>query len=596
MLLLQADHVVSVDQLVDAVWDNEPPSTARSQIQICISALRRTFRLNQLEDFIQTRPPGYLIRADGDQLDLRVFDREARQAKAAAERGYPEEAVTRLRGALDLWTGPALSGVSSQLVQDQAARLNERRLNVYEECVALELRLGRHRELTGELMESAAAHPLRERLRAQLMVALHRSGRQAEALAVYRDTRRELIEQLGIEPGVDLRRLEKEILTDAPTLRLPTSVQERMAPPLQLPPDIGDFTGRTEQVTAMVEYLTADHKSRPSDQPSRLVTVTGGAGAGKSALAIHTAHRLSRISLPEAQLYVDLHGTRGDPLSPSQVLGRFLRALGVPGTAIPDDVDERSALFRSRIAGRRGLIVLDDATDETQIRQLLPGDPDCAVIITSRHRLSGLGGGRVVNVGGFALREAVTFLSRTAGADRVQADAASADWLARCVEGLPLAMRIIGARLADRPHWTLRTMASRLADEHRRLDELAHGGMAVRASMATAYEGLTPPARKLFLSLSALEARAFHQWVAATVMDGDALDTEEALDTLVEAHLLDVVPETRTGTVRYRLHNLARTFAAERFRSLPQEDSAHPGPAVLRCLTSRNHSEAALTT
>ncbi len=567
VLLLEANRVVSIDHLIDAVWDDDPPATARTQVQICVSRLRNRLVAAGCAAIV-TKPPGYLMPVRPGELDAQLFAGLCAEADAAARAGRTEEAAEILGRAVGLWRGPALDGIDSHIVRAKATELDERRLAAMESHVDLQLQLGRHHKLIGELSTLVSEHPLRERMRGQLMLALYRSGRQAEALDTYRHGRELMIEQLGLEPGEELRRLEGSILAgeagvpqaDAPPERAPRTVGEpEVRVPLQLPTDIADFTGRGELVERMVHRLTDPAEG----YATRVVVLAGKPGVGKSALAVHVAHRLGDGHFPDGQLYCDLGGSRTEPTGALDVLGRFLRALGVPGEAVPEAADERAEMYRHLLARRRILVVIDDAASEAQVRPLLPGSGSSAVVVTSRARLTGLAGVRVCDVDVFDQDEAVGMLASVVGAERVAAERAAAEALIRLVGRLPLALRIVAARLGARPHWSLAWMLERLSDERRRLDELAHGEMMVRASLALTYDGLEPPARRLLGLLGALDGQSFPNWVAAALLDADYLDAADLLEVLVDAQMVEVAGVDITGGPRYKLHGLIRLFARE---------------------------------
>ncbi|MFT7834595.1 BTAD domain-containing putative transcriptional regulator [Saccharothrix sp. BKS2] len=578
-LLLEANRVVSIEHLIDAVWDESPPATARTQVQICVSALRSTLAAVDRGDAISTRPPGYLLRVADGELDAHVFARLTAEAENLVRRGDPRTAAELLRQALGLWRGPALSGTTSNALLAKAAKLDEDRLAVLETSLDLELGAGRHRQLVGEIGALVAQHPLRERLRGQLMVALYRSGRQAEALEVYRTGRDLLIDELGLEPGEELRRLEAAILTGDAALAVPSQappveVVRQAAPapapqpvvPLQLPADIGDFTGRAELVARALRLL------EPGGRATRVVALVGKPGIGKSALAVHLAHLLVEAHFPDGQLYCDLGGTRTHPATAADVLGRFLRAMGIPGTSIPDAEDERAEMYRQLVARKRMLVVLDDAAAERQVQALLPGSSTCSVVVTSRARLTGLPGARVLEVEVLDHDEATDMLAAVIGPERVAAEPAAATALIRLVGCLPLALRIVAARLAARPSWSLAWMLERLSDERRRLDELAHGEMMVRASLALTYDGLDVESRRLLRLLGALDGLSFPTWVAAALLDVELMRATDLLERLVDAQMLELVAIDVTGTPRYKFHDLIRLFAREQLEQHEEED------------------------
>ena len=576
MLLLDANRVVSLEQLIDAVWDIDPPATARVQIQICVSSLRRLLYRPGQADAIVTRQPGYQLAAATEALDAASFEALVADADRATEAGDPARAAARLRAALALFRGTVLDGVPSGAVQAKATRLEERRLQILERCLDLELRLDRHRELVGELRDLVTEHPLQERLRGFLMVALHRSGRTSEALEVYRQGRRELIEELGLEPGPELRRLEKEILAEDVEDESAAPQPEPQSP-RQLPMDIADFTGRAEAL-AMIDALVSTEESTAMP----IAVLTGRGGVGKSVLAVHAAHRLQAMWFPDGQLYVDLRGTGSVPVAPGVVLSRFLRSLGLPGAAIPQEPEERADMYRTLLADRRVLIVLDDAGDEKQVLPLLPGSPSCMVLVTSRSLLAGLPGARLLTLDELDEDTAIDLLARIAGSERVRAEQAAARRLVHAVGGLPLALRVLGARLSARSHWSLSMMADRLLDERGRLDELTYGDLGVRSSLALTVDPLPGEARRLLRRLAGLEHALFPEWFAAAVLDTGVRDGIAVLDQLVEAQLVDYAGRDSAGNPRYRCHELVRLYAKE---LLLDEETGAEQEATIRRLT-----------
>jgi DNA-binding SARP family transcriptional activator len=565
-LLLEPNRVVSIDRLIDVVWDEKPPATARTQVQICVSALRHMFTDLGVEQPIETRPPGYLLRVAEGQIDSQSFAALVAGADRAQRENQLEEAVGLLRQALALWRGPALGGESAAVLRSAAVRLDEARLNAHETCIALELRLGRHQLLIGELGSLVDENPLRERLRAQHMTALYRSGRAAEALEVYRAGWRTMVEELGLEPGEELRQLEAAILNEDQGLRLDqrdTAVATepgQLVGPHQLPTDIVDFTGRDELVAEAEAALLAEDAH---SQAVRVVVITGKAGIGKSTLAVHVAHRIAERRFPDGQLYCDLAGMSRNPVSPGDVLGRFLRALGIPPSSIPDGLDERAEMYRSSLSGRQLLVVLDDVAAVRQVTPLLPGSGSCAVIVTSRMRLTEIPGARVLDVDLLAPDKGLALLGAVVGRQRVVGEATAAMALVRMVGGLPLALRIVGARLAARPHWSLASMVGRLADERRRLDELAHGDLMVRASLRLTYEGLEPRDARLFRLLGILPEGSIPAWVAGALLDEEPIQVATRLERLVDMQMLDVTGLDLDGSPRYGLHAIIRLFARE---------------------------------
>lgn len=944
-LLLEANRVVSTDYLVDLIWDDEPPDTARTQVQICVSRLRKLFTAATIAAAITTRPPGYVLKTEGDLVDAAVFARRVADARALRKRGETAEAAELLRAAGELWQGDCLSGVSSETLRSKALQLDEERLTAAETRIELELDLGRHHQLVGEIQLLVRVHPLRERLRGQLMLALYRSGRQAEALESYRVGRELLVEELGLEPGDELRALERAILsstvpplpprepatrpvstptwpptasarpanggkgTDRPTagpigsdwpaagppgadrptggatvpgwpttgdtgsdrpkpggadwptggptdsgwpttgdtgadrprpagadwptggatvpgwpttgrtgsdwpasgptgadrprpggadwptgrtpgptvgpprpdspvagptgtdrlrggapepgrpgggpsptgptgeatdraaagpphsttgadwltgvLTAPTiepaaapadeAASERVAggqaggaggaaargnlgalptpfggglvppfapapgpgqgyadperqwppafdartghpaaatrpgahprtgtegdphrgeapdagpgpypgtpgaaagagvggypgsggdvgpggypgaaggsghgasykeeTPRQLPADTSDFVGDDALIGRVEQALLGSGDGDGNGGGRRAVgvaVIVGKPGTGKSTLATHIAHRLSETAFPDGQLYCDLRGT-GTPATSAEVLGRFLRALGIPGPVIPESQDERAEMYRTLLASRRVLVVLDDAASESQLRPLLPGSNTCAVLVTSRVRLTGLPGAHRVELDVMGTAHAVELLTRVIGPDRVAREPVAVEALIRTVGGLPLALRIVAARLAARPHWTLASMVHRLANERHRLDELTHGEMTMRASLSLTHDGLASEDRRLLRLLSLAQGQTLPGWLAGALLDDPRPFASDLLEPLVDVQMLDVVGMESTGGFRYRFHEIIRVFAREQL-------AAHHEPADQQAATAR---------
>ncbi|MGW0711828.1 AfsR/SARP family transcriptional regulator [Streptomyces sp. NPDC002643] len=568
VLLLRAGQVVPADALVDVIWGDEPPDTARALVQTYVSALRRALP-HEAADAIETRPPGYRLRPGVARVDLDEFESRTAEGRRAAAAGDHDAAARLLRTALALWRGPALGGVGEAL-RSETVRLEEARQAALEERIAAELEAGgREAELVTELTALVDEHPTRERLRGQLMLGLYRWGRQADALAVYAEGRTVLAEELGLDPGPELNRLYEAILRADPALLAVTAAPATTAPTDKtrtavaaprtvslLPPAIGDFTGREEELGSVVAGLTGEREAMP------VVVVSGTAGVGKSALAVQAAHRVA-AEYPDGQLYAELHGF-SEPVPPAEVLGRLLRALGADP---PEDTAERGDLFRSLVAGRRILLVLDDAGGEAQVRPLLPGSATCGVLVTSRARLGGLVGARRTDLDVLDEERGLELLTRVTGPERTPDDPREETAARRIVElcgGLPLALRIAGARLATRRHWTPSVLAERLADEHRRLDELAVGDLEVRAGLGLSYRALDPSARRVLRRIATLGSADVAVWTVAALADTTEDEAEETLERLLDAQLIDCPGTDQVGQPRYRLHDLVRVYAAER--------------------------------
>ncbi|SPL90025.1 transcriptional regulator, SARP family [[Actinomadura] parvosata subsp. kistnae] len=562
VLLLRANRLVSIDLLIESAWPHAPPASARRQVQNAVGRLRITLTGGGLPgDLIETRPGGYLLRAMADELDMLAFERHVEESRRASAGQQWDKAVARLRAALALWRGQPLPDLDNDLVVAEARRLQERRVEVLEECLDLELRLGRHHQVAGELAALAEEHPLRERVCALLMLALYRDGRTAEALRAYQRTRQESVSELGLEPGPELRRLEQAILTGDDSLKPEPAVLSPVRP-RQLPPDISDFIGRE----GVAEELHGLFREGGAGNAVTVVSIAGQAGVGKTTLAVHVAHRLTG-RFPDGQLYVNLQAY---PMAPVDVLARFLRALSLPEADLPRGLEERAEEYRSRLADRRVLVVLDNAVDEAQVRPLIPGGPGCGVLVTSRRRLAGLPGARLTELEVLSVDQAVNLLARILGRERVTAEPRAARRLARLCGGLPLALRIAGARLLTQD-WPLERLVDAMADERGRLDELSYSDLEVRASLALSHRGLSEQAQRLLRLLAHLYAPDVAAWTCAALLDLEVAEVRPLIAELVEAQLLAV-----SGT-RYHLHDLVRLYAKE-------SGTQDPAPAVARAL------------
>ncbi len=576
MLLLRANRVVSTDQLIEAVWGALPPRGAKVALQMLISRLRRVLQPDAAEPpLVVTHSGGYMLKVAPAALDLHQFEELAAAGRQALAGGTIGDAGRWLGQALGLWRGPVLTGVDVGMLQHSVvARLEEARLAALEDRIEADLLLGRHRQLAGELQELVVEYPLRERLCGQLMLALYRGGRQAEALAAYGQARSTLVDELGLEPGAELQRLQRQILAADPTLDAsplsdnaaavgPTSPASRAWPvPHQLPVDVPTFTGREPELARLARLLEA------ADTAGRIVigAIDGIGGIGKSALAIHAARRLAG-RFPDGQLYVNLQGATVGlvPLQPLEVLGRFLRALGVDPGQVPAQVDEAAARFRSLLAGRRLLVVLDNARDAAQVVPLLPASPGCGVLVTSRQVLAGLDGARHLHLAVLSPEEAMRLLGRLAGEHRTAAEPRAAGEVVRLCGFLPLALRIAGARLGARPGWPVRALAARLADAQRRLDELELADLGVRASFDVSYQTLSDSSDAIdraaagaFGLLGVLEGPDVSVLAAARLLDRSEDETERVLERMVDAQLLETA-----SPGRYRMHDLLRLYARE---------------------------------
>lgn len=487
-LLLREGRTATAGELIDALWGEEPPSQALAAVRTYASRLRKVLD----PDVLVSESGGYAIRSLGDgALDLAVAQELATDAEKAKNSGDLCHARSLLNKTLNLWDGEPLASVPGPYAETQRARLEEWRLQLLESRLDMDLEQGCHAEAVSELTALTAAHPLRERFRELLMLALYRSGRQAEALAVYADTRRLLADELGVDPRPGLKELQQRILQADPNLAEPSApVAEPAAAPVrpaQLPATVSDFTGRAAFVSELGDVLAS-----AEGRVMAVSALAGIGGVGKTTLAVHVAHQ-ARGAFPDGQLYVDLQGAGARAAEPETVLGAFLRALGAADSSIPDSLEERAALFRSMLDGRRVLVLLDNARDAAQVRPLLPGTEGCAALITSRMRMVDLVGAHLVDLDVMSPEEALQLFTKIVGAERVAAERESAlDVVAAC-GFLPLAIRIAASRLAARRTWTVSVLAAKLADERRRLDELQAGDLAVKATFELGYGSWSRP-------------------------------------------------------------------------------------------------------
>ncbi|WP_163505991.1 AfsR/SARP family transcriptional regulator [Fodinicola acaciae] len=548
-LLTRPNATVPAGELIDAVWSGAPPPSASDSLRIYVHQLRRA--LGDADRIVRT-PTGFRLVVGTGELDAAGFEELVEAAKAS---GDLADRARLLADALRDWRGPAFAGLADlPVVREEAARLDDLRQTAAADRIDAELTRGRHAAVVAEVAGLVEQHPYAERLRGQLMLALYRLGRSAEALEVFRADWQLLAVDLGQQPGAALRELEHAILTNDPAL----DPEPARTVPRELPPDLATFTGRV----AESRWITRALERHP------VVAISGPGGAGKSTLAIHTAHQIAG-RFPDGQLYVDLHGSTPDvrPLEPAEVLARFLRSLGLPAGSVPAGEVEAGALFRSLTHNLRLLVVLDNAYDTAQVRPLLPGGATCAVLVTGRRALTSLDAA-THQLDALDHTEAAALLSRIAGAGRLAADPAAADEVVRLCGRLPLAIGIAAARLVTRPRWTVRTLVDRLAVEDRRLSELAADDRSVRTSFAVSYADLaTPAAARMFRLLGLLDGVDVSVPVAAAIADVPVDRAETLLDELVDVQLA-----TTSHTRRYRLHDLLRLFARERAAA---EESAH---------------------
>jgi len=594
VLALHANRVVPSGRLLELVWGPAPPRTARNSLQGQVSRLRRLLAGAGDADRLIWRAPGYLLRLAPGELDVEEFKRLADEGRRRLALGDAEGASAVLHAALGLWRGRPLEDADLPGLRELLAGLERRRLAALEDRIDADLGRGCHGELVPELEALAAAWPLRERLRGLQMLALYRAGRPADALAAFRDTHAALRERLGADPGPELVRLQRAMLArdlslEPPPVQPPAAAEPASGPPAQLPAAVASFVGRSGHLRAL-DALLQDQGAAPTAVV--ISAIAGMAGVGKTALAVHWAHRVAD-RFPDGQLYVDLRGwaPAAAPLRPEEALAGFLRALGVPAAQVPTEVEQAAGLYRTLLAERRALVVLDNARDADQVRLLLPGSPTCLVLVTSRDRLAGLvavEGARPLPVDVLTPSEAHDLLAQVLGAERIAAEQPAAAQLARLCAYLPLALRITAANLTFHAQRTIAEHVAELAAGNRlaALEVRGDQQAAVRAAFGLSYATLAADARRLFRLLGLVPGPDVTA-AAAGALAG--IGTEQAtrlLERLADAHLL---AEPAPG--RYAFHELLRLHAAEQAHA---EDAAEArDAAVRRLLDWYLHSAAA---
>ncbi|MFE0106093.1 BTAD domain-containing putative transcriptional regulator [Streptomyces sp. NPDC059009] len=621
LLALRRGRAIGAGELIGALWGEAPPPRALGTVRTYVSRLRKL-----LEPARPPRAPatvlvsagdGYALRLPADAADAAAavaavaavdadrFEGLVAQAAAARADGDAGRAHALLSQGLGLWRGSALAGLRGPFVERERGRLGELRVSALEELYGCALDLGRHAAAAPALGELVGAHPLRERLRVLQMVALYRSGRQSEALTAYAEARRVLADELGVAPGPELTATHARVLAADPGLDPPRPTAAEPPPvvrPRQLPPSVPDFTGRAADREELRHTLLRAGSGQPP-APACAV-ITGIAGVGKTALALHVGH-LVRDHFPDGTLYAELRGLSGRPgarradrpgtggaapdeagpgllheAGPSDsgtVLGAFLEALGVEREAVPEQPEQRAALYRSLLSERRVLVVLNNAHDGAQVAPLLPGTGASAALVTARNRSLVLPGCRPVALDAMAEDEAVALLAAIAGERRTAAEPEAARALVAACGRLPLALRIVGARLAGRPGWSLAALLERLADERRRLDELQVGDLDVAAAFRLGQQSLTPEAARAFRLLSVADAPELPLAAAAALLDTDEETARDQAEQLVDAGLLE-----ECGPDRYGFHDLVRLSARRQCERLESADV--PRAAALRLI------------
>ncbi|WP_162184797.1 AfsR/SARP family transcriptional regulator [Allokutzneria albata] len=552
-LLCRAGQAFSTDALIGALWGDNPPRSARKNIQVYVYQVRKAFAAAGAPDRLHLEHAGYRLVVNPGELDIDRFNELFARGRTELTSGEAERAARTLRDSMSLWRGEPFADLPDvEFLNRQADAWRERRLAAVEARIEADLRAGRHADVVDELFCLVRAHPLHEQFRAQLMTALLLGERKTEALAVYDHGRQLLASELGIAPGANLTRAHQAVLSGKapgfptdPGARPRRTVPKKIVP-RQLPRGLSDFVGRQAQLTALGNGL-----ARAASGGWPLLVLTGAAGVGKSALAIKAAH-LAAPSFPDGQLYIDLAEHNG-----GEALGQILRALGCAPAELPADPCERQALYRTLVADRSVLVVLDNAANESQVRSLLPGSPRSAAIVTARSRLLGLDSAELVELGGFRSGEsAQVLLGRT---EAVAEDAQYAEFIADTCDHLPVAVRIAAVRASGR---SLQETARRLISACNPLDELVAGDESVRARLTSCYAELDLIGKTALRRLGTLGSAEFTVAALASLLGTSTGHAERSLDQLLDRHLVSRIDDAG-GTHRFALSRLTHHFAME---------------------------------
>jgi DNA-binding SARP family transcriptional activator/tetratricopeptide (TPR) repeat protein len=553
ILLLTPRTIVPVEALIDRLWDTRPPPKARESLSVYVARLRASLR-QAVGDSVRLvgRAGGYVLEVDPEAVDVHQFRRLRRQADALTASGDHDHAAALLREADALWRGEALAGIRGDWVARMRDGLEEERRAAILERVGCELAQGRHADLVGEIRRLLAQYPLDETLVAHQMTALYGSGRPADALSLYRETRRRLVDEQGTEPGPALSELHQRILGRDPGLAVRPSGQRPVpaAPPDTFPPEAAEFVGRREELGA----LTGEQGSIPG-----IAVIEGMPGVGKTALAIRAA-RLVAGNYPDGTLYLDLHSgdPENPPLDPAEALHRLLRMMSVPTTQIPDTTGDRATLWRAQLSRRRAIVILDDAARPDQIRPLLPAPGRCLLLVTTRRRLADVGDVRTLTLDVLAAGDAITLFRQIAGEDRSR-DAGQVAEAVRLCGRLPLAIQLTASRVAQDPRLSLADLIEELSQSPARLGGTGAAGPEVMSAFDLSYQALEPDHQRFFRRLGASPGASV-SLQAAAALDGCTLaEAEKALVTLLDYHLV-----TRAPDGQFHFHDLIREYAAVR--------------------------------
>lgn len=580
LLLLNANQDVPVERLIDELWGAFPPSSVRQQVHNAVASLRRAMTTPDARPQILRTTAGYQLKVLPESFDVQQFLLALEDAAHAESQGRVREAIDSLRAAQRVWRGHVLSGLSGQTINAAAANLEEKRLSARENEMRLRLRAGETDSLVGELRQLVAEHPLRESFRVSLMQALHRSGRQGDALSVYDEGRKLLAEELGLDPGPRLRQVHASILAGEDEVLAESTAQvgaldrpleeSRAAKPAvlagaksYLPHDTRDFSGRSAELRELLAETRNEHAATLV-----ISAIDGMGGVGKTTLAVRLAHLVAG-DYPDGQYFINLHGftTGVDPVTPDQALDMLLGDTGVPPELVPSGVDRRSALWRSQMAGQRAVLVLDNAVDAAHIRPLLPGTPGVLVVVTSRRKLSALDGAVPMSLDVMPQEDAEALFVRIVGVHRTEAEPAAVATAVALCGHLPLAVRIAAARLRDRSTWSVSDLVDRIRSHARRVQFLQIDDRNVMAVLRLSYRYMTSQQQRLFRLLSLHPGPEFDAFAAAALGDITVEEAELCLDALLDDNLLK-----QNAPGRFHFHDLIRDCARELVRENETED------------------------
>lgn len=603
LLVVQANNVVRTDQIIDELWEDNPPVSVTTTLQTYIYQLRKQLQgaapparppsgdNGRADIALRTSPYGYVLKLAEDALDSMRFERLAHQGRSQLESGDNRAATETLAAALELWRGPVLVDVShGSALKTEILRLEEMHKNTLEWRIEADLRLGRHHELLGELTSLAAQHPTHEGIQARLMLALYRAGRRSEALKIYRRARSALATELGVDPSSDLQQMHRAVLTadrslDPPPSRETVRVAKRPQPPRQLPPDGPSLVGRDPELSTALRALPVGQHNAPP-----VVLVVGPPGSGKSALCTRVGH-LASAQYPDGQLYARLIDGAGRPVDPGDVLAEFLRSIDVPDDQVPDTTGERCRLFRTCTADRRILVTLDDAVGMGQLLPLLPASGGCGMLVTARRRMAAPAITATVELRPLSTQDSTWLLTDVLGEHRVAKEHATVWELIQLCDGLPSALHTAAARLQVRPHWKLTRLAKWIYAEIARSAAPGHDTLNLHASVMRTYRLMPSDVRAAFRLLCGLETNSFSPALVARAFDTTEPRAEALLDDLVDFQLLHIDTDDQPDLLRYRLLPILRAVG----RQLPP-DSDNALPARLgKRITAQQDGDGART-